>query len=61
MSTYLQIAIQEANELRFSRKHIDRKIREDLLSTPDIEDRISLCMSLIQDYLDGQYWDIKQA
>ena len=61
MSTHLQIAMQEANELRFSRKHIDKKIREDLLSTPGIEDLLTLCISHIQDYLDGQYWDTKQA
>lgn len=59
MDTLKQIVMQEANEERFSRKFIDIKIREEISSNPDIQDKIDLGVELLEKYLEGSYYPSK--
>ena len=61
MDTHKLLSLQEANESRFNRKHIDQRIREELLPYPEFQAMIEVGMASVQDYLEGEYWDSKQA
>lgn len=61
METVAQVVLQEMNELRFSRKHIDAKIRKEIESNPEVMERIDLGVSLIENYMKGDYYASKMA
>jgi hypothetical protein len=59
METMREIVLQEMNEERFSRKHIDAKIRKEILDNPFMVDKIDQGEQLVKDWLQGQYYDSK--
>lgn len=61
METVAQVVLQEMNELRFSRKHIDAKIRKEIESNPEVMGRIDLGVTLIENYMKGDYYASKMA
>ena len=50
-----QIIVQEMNEERFNRKHIDAKIRTAIESSPFMVEKIKQGVQLVQDYLSATY------
>lgn len=61
MSTIKQIVLQEENEKRYSRKHIDGYIREEIAANPDMQSKITEGVSLLTDYINGTYYASKMA
>lgn len=59
MLPMVRITLQEANEERYSRKHIDKKIKDELLSEPVILEKIEQGVQLIEKWLAGQYYESK--
>lgn len=59
MDTIRQVVLQEANEKRFSRKHIDGYIRDEVKST--MPGKIQHGISLVQGYMGKTYYDSKNA
>lgn len=59
MDTLKQIILQEENESRYSRKAIDGMIKESLDSQPDIQRKVALGYSLVNEYMDKTYYDSK--
>lgn len=59
METMRDIALQELNEYRFNRKHIDGKIRQAIEADPAIKAKITQGVELIEAYMAGQYYDSK--
>lgn len=61
MDSILQITRQEALEARFSRKHIDKKIKAAILDNPDMLQKIDHGVSLVQSYCSKDYYASKKA
>lgn len=61
MDNILQITRQEALEARFSRKHIDKKIKETILNNQDMVDKIEHGVALVQQYCAKSYYPSKTA
>lgn len=59
METIRDVVLQEANELRFNRKHIDVKIREEIESNPFMIKKIEEGVALVQAYINGTYYESK--
>lgn len=59
METLQQVILQEMNELRWSRKHIDEKIREEIKNNPDMLERVEAGVESLQKYMQGQYYASK--
>lgn len=59
MDNLRQIILQEENEARYSRKAVDKKIRAELDSQPDIQRKIALGYSLVTEYMEKTYYDSK--
>lgn len=59
METMREIVLQEMNEMRFNRKHIDAKIREEIKANPDMCDKIAQGVVLLQQYMAGSYYESK--
>ena len=59
METLRSIILQEANEERFNRKHIDTKIRKAIEDNPDMVIKLEQGAEYIQEYLDGTYYSSK--
>lgn len=59
METMREIVLQEMNEMRFNRKHIDAKIREEIKANPDMCDKIAQGVVLLQQYMTGSYYESK--
>lgn len=57
--TMLDIVRQETNEERYNRKHIDAKIRKAILSDPDMVAKLEQGVTLVNEYLEGQYYASK--
>ena len=55
----LDIVRQELIETRYSRKHIDEKIREEIKNNPDMLERVEAGVELLQEYMQGQYYASK--
>lgn len=55
------IIVQEMNEERFSRKHIDAKIRAAIEAHPDMQAKLTQGVQLVQAYMAGTYYDSKMA
>ena len=59
METMREIVLQEMNEARFNRMHIDAKIREEIKANPDMCDKIAQGVVLLQQYMAGSYYESK--
>lgn len=59
METIREIVLQEMNEERYNRKHIDAKIRKALEENLDTEAKITQGIGLVHTYMAGQYYDSK--
>lgn len=57
--TMKQLVMQEMNEERYNRKHIDIKIRQAILDNPDMAAKVTQGVQLVQQYLQGQYYASK--
>lgn len=60
MDTIKQIVLQEMNEERFNRKHIDAKIRTAIEADADMVTKLTQGYDLVQKYIDGSYYESKQ-
>lgn len=61
MHEFQRVMLQEANEQRYSRHHIDAKIREFILGSIEGQAKIDEGVTLIQQYMAGQYYPSKMA
>lgn len=61
METMRHIVLQEENESRYNRKHIDGYIREALKNSPDMQAKILQGIELIEAYKAGQYYTSKMV
>ncbi len=59
METLREIVLQEMNEMRFNRKHVDAKIREEIKANPDMCDKMAQGVVLLQQYMAGSYYESK--
>lgn len=59
METMREIVLQELNEARFNRQHIDAKIREEIKANPDMCDKIAQGVALLKQYMAGSYYESK--
>jgi len=59
METMQDIVVQEMNEQRFNRKHIDVKIRTAIELDFVMQDKLKYGAKLVNDYITGQYYDSK--
>lgn len=59
METLRQVVLQEMNEERYNRKHIDTKIRNEIIANPDMVRRLDHGEQLIEKYLAGEYYESK--
>ena len=59
MDTHRQIMLQEMNEERFSRKHIDAKIRAAILENPGMRQKLQLGELLVNEWMAGTYYESK--
>lgn len=59
METMREIVLQEMNEMRFNRKHIDAKIRDEIKANPDMCDKMAQGVQLVQQYMQGSYYESK--
>ena len=59
METMREIVLQEMNEARFNRKHIDAKIREEIKANPDMCDKMAQGVDLLKQYMAGSYYESK--
>lgn len=57
--TMRHIVMQEANETRFNRKHIDVKIRTEIEASPVMVAKLSQGVELVDAYINGKYYDSK--
>ena len=59
METMRQIVLQEMNEQRYNRKHIDTKIRSAIEGNFDMQAKIKQGVQLVKDYMAKQYYESK--
>ena len=59
MDTLKQINLQEWIEEGYSRKSIDRKIREEIKSNPETVSKLELGVQLISEWMEGDYFASK--
>lgn len=59
METMREIILQEMNEERFNRKHIDVKIRTVIEKSVDMQGKLAQGVLLFEQYAKGQYYDAK--
>ena len=59
METIREIVLQEMNEERYNRKHIDAKIRRAIEDNPQTIAQVDQGVVLIQQYMAGQYYESK--
>ena len=59
METMREIVLQEMNEMRFNRKHVDAKIREEIKANPDMCDKMAQGVDLLKQYMAGSYYESK--
>lgn len=59
METMREIILQEMNEMRFNRKHIDTKIREAIESNPMMVAKLKQGIDLVNAFIGGQYYASK--
>ena len=61
METLQQIINQEMNEQRFSRKHIDAKIRKEIQDDAGMQAKLIEGERLVKEYMAGSYYESKMA
>ena len=61
MPNIKQIILQEENEKRYSRKHIDGYIREAIENDPDMQAKVTLGVQLVLAYMGKSYYPSKNA
>lgn len=54
-----KITTQEFNELRYNRKHIDPKIRSEILINPQMMDKVEEGIVKLNAYINGTYYESK--
>lgn len=59
MEPLLQVIRQEQNEERYSRKHIDAKIKKEIQDNSSLVSLIEEGESFINEYMDGSYYESK--
>lgn len=59
METMRHIVLQEMNEQRFNRKHIDAKIRAAIEAHPDMQAKLLKGVELVKDYMSKEYYSSK--
>lgn len=59
METLRQVVLQELNEKRFSRKHIDAKIRQEMEDNPEIMQMVDQGVLYLEEFISGQYYESK--
>lgn len=59
METMREIILQELNEERYNRKHIDAKIRASIEGSTYMQAKIEQGTELVNQYLSGQYYESK--
>ena len=59
MDTLLQIQRQENIEMQYSRKHIDKKIRNEIEANPLMQEKIEAGIHLVTEYMNKSYYDSK--
>jgi hypothetical protein len=59
MEAMKQIILQEMNEERYNRKHIDAKIRKAIEADADMQAKIDQGVALVQQYMAGHYYESK--
>lgn len=57
--TTRSIVLQELNEKRFNRKHIDAKIRKEIEDNPVMQRKLKDGVEMVKDFLAGKYYDSK--
>ena len=57
--TMKDIILQESNETRFSRKHIDAKIRASIEASAFMQDKVAQGIELVKVYIAGEYYPSK--
>jgi hypothetical protein len=61
MESMKYIVLQEMNEERFNKKHIDAKIKSAIETNPDMMAKIEHGVALLSDYISGDYYASKMA
>lgn len=61
METIKQVVLQEINEKRFNRKHIDAKIKAAIQENPEMVAKMAQGVDMLYDYVNGQYYASKNA
>tara|TARA_R110000823_G_scaffold144428_11_gene274604 strand:- start:111 stop:1025 length:915 start_codon:yes stop_codon:yes gene_type:complete len=59
METMRDIVVQELNEERYNRKHIDLKIRKAIEANSFMQDKLTQGVELVTAYINGTYYDSK--
>lgn len=59
METIQKIVLQEMNEQRYNRKHIDAKLRKFIQNDPETLAKVEQGVQLVQKYINGQYYESK--
>lgn len=59
MDTLLQIQRQENIEMQYNRKHIDKKIRNEIEANPLMQEKIEAGIHLVTEYMNKSYYDSK--
>lgn len=59
METMREVILQEMNEERFNKKHIDAKIRAAIDGNPEMQAKIEQGTAGVQEYINGQYYASK--
>lgn len=55
----LQVVLQEQNEERFNRKHIDAKIRKAIQDSPETMAKVNHGITLLEQWMNGVYYESK--
>jgi hypothetical protein len=59
METIRHVVLQEMNEQRYNRKHIDAKIRAAIKTHPDMQAKLAQGVELVKNYIAGEYYASK--
>ena len=59
METMREVVLQEMNEERFNKKHIDAKIRDAINNNPKMQGKIEQGIAGVKEFIAGQYYESK--
>ncbi len=60
-ATMLPNDLQRSNEYHYCRKHINKRLEDNIRGNPDIMQKVSLGVALLSNWLSGSYYESKQA